>query len=253
MSGYDKAKEIADKLKEEVKAEEEASQKNEVEVRNQLATISNNAELAKMYTDSANMGAANLGGELPLLKVHSVGKSTKNELADGTEPTDGFLFYKPTGEQFEELTVHILTISKGFRAKGMEGEDEKFNQIIGGIIADGKFDKPFIMYMTGTKLSHMWEFGKAAAKYTRGKPVKIPMFALSIKLTTEKVANNYGKSWIIKFEIEKEEGYPKLIMDAGEFQFLKDSVETVEETIDGLIESKTSQGQAEVTEDLPFK
>lgn len=226
------------KLKAETEGKKEQEKQETAIALNNLAELRKNAELAKMYQESSKVGADNLSGELPLLKVHAVGKSTKNELSNGEEPNDGYFFYKPTGEQFKEIRCHILTISKGFRAEGME-KKMIFNQVIGGVILDGSEMKPFIMYMTGLKLQPMWDFGKQASKYTKMKPVSIPMFALTVKLTTEKVANNYGKSWIVNFEIEKtEDGSPVLVMDPGEFQYLKDNAELVEDTIASLIDAK---------------
>lgn len=233
-----KFREMGEKLKADKEAGVQNEKKNTEIALNNLAQIRQNAQLAQMYSESASVGADNLSGELPLMKVHAVGKSTKNELADGTEPNDGWFFYKPTGEQFQTVRCHILTISKGFRAEGME-KKMIFNQVIGGVIMDGAEMKPFIMYMTGLKLSPMWEFGKQASKYTKMKPIAIPMFALTVKLSTEKVSNNYGKSWIVNFEIEKnEDGSPVLVMDPGEFQFLKDHVEMVEDTIASIITAK---------------
>lgn len=261
MSGHDEARAMADKLKAETEAKKKAEEQNKIEALNQLETIGQNTELAKMYTDSAKVGASNLGGELPLLKVHQTGKSTKNELSNGTEPSDGWFFYKPTGEQFETLQCHILTISRGFRAEGLNN-DKVFNQIMGGVIIDGQDFKPFVMYITGKKLSQMWEFGKMASKYTHAKPIPIPMFALTVNLTTRKEENNFGKSWLIDFEILKsKDGTPVVITDPGEFQFIKDNVATVEETIEGVIAAKTNK-ESEVIqgedpgprepEDIPF-
>lgn len=242
-------REMGEKLKAEKEAKVESDKKGTELALNQLAQLRQNADLAKMYSESSQVGADNLSGELPLLKVHSVGKSTKNELSDGTEPKDGWFFYKPTGEQFETVRCHILTISKGFRAEGME-KKMIFNQVIGGVIMDGAEMKPFIMYMTGLKLSPMWDFGKAASKYTKMKPISIPMFALTVNMKTEKVANNYGKSWIINFEIMKhEDGSPELVMDPGEFQFLKDHVEMVEDTIESLITAKAVKDDDDFVEE----
>lgn len=262
MSEQDKAREIANKLRAENEAKEKAEIENRQKAESQLAVISKNSELAKMYAENASAGSANLAGELPLLKVHQTGKSTKNELTDGSEPSDGWFFYKPTGEQFEALECHILTISRGFRAEGLNN-DKVFNQIVGGVIIDGDDYKPFIMYVTGKKLQPMWDFGKAASKYTHAKPIPIPMFALTVKLSTHKEENSYGKSWLIDFEIKKsEDGTPVLITDPGIFHFLKDNVTTLEETIEGVIAAKTNKdtevisgedpGPVNPAGDLPF-
>jgi len=245
MGGYEAAKKVADKLKEEKEEVEQQELATKEEVKNQLAELSGNTALAQMYQDSAQIGAQNLSSELPLLKVHAMGRSTRNELADGTEPSDGAFFYKPTAEQFTTVYCHVLTISKGFKAQGMVQGDgsvakEVFNQILGGVIIDGGDYKPFLMYFTGLKLSYLWEFGKQASKFTKARPVNIPMFALTVKLTTEKVKTNFGNAWVVKFDIERnEDTSPKLVMDPGEFQFLKDSVDTVQEMIDSIIDAKT--------------
>lgn len=238
MTGFEKAKEVADKLRAETNLKKEQEIQVAIEAKNELEAISSNAVLAKLYTDNAQVGAKNLAGETPLLKVHAVGRS-KNELADGSEPKDGAFFYKPTGEQFDGIDCHILTISKGYKAPGMEENSVPvFNQLLGGVIVyEGEY-KPFIMYFTGLKLQKLWEFSKQASKYTRSKPFGIPMFALTVRLTTEKVSNTYGKSWVVNFEIQKNElGQPRLVTDAGEFQFLKDSADLSEETMNSLIKA----------------
>ena len=255
MTGIDKAREVAENLKKEAqKAEEVKAERLEV-VKNELAMIAEDKTLAQMYQDNAKLGSDNLSGELPLLKIHATGRSNKNYLRNGQEPNDGFFFYKPTQEQFESVDVHILTISRGFRAEGLEGNGNVFNQIVGGAIieADGNY-KPFIMYFTGLKLSNLWNFGKEASKFTKAKPISIPMFALTVRLTTEKVANSYGKSWIINFNIVKnEDGSPKLITDPGIFTYLKDSVIQVEDTVSSLVSAKENkEAEEEVTEPTPF-
>lgn len=234
MTGIDKARETARKIKSEVEGEQQESA---------LATVQANAELAQLFKDNADLGSANISGELPLLKVHATGRSSSNELLDGSEPKDGNFFYKPTHEEFENVTCHILTISRGFRALGLQQNGEQkevFNQIVGGVIIDeNKELKPFLLYVTGLKLANLWKFGKEISKYTKAKPVPIPILALTVKLTTEKVKNTFGMSWIINFEVLKdEEGSVQVVTDTGLFQFLKDHVYTLEETIENIIKTK---------------
>lgn len=209
---------------------------------NELDAIKADPELSRMYRESAELGAENLANSLPLLKVHQVGKSTKNELSTGGQPDDGYFFYGPTGQQFESIETHILTISKGFKALDNNGE-EKFNQIMGGvIISDGDY-KPFVMFMTGKKLANMWEFGKEARQFTKKG---IPLFALTVNLTTASVPNKYGKSWLINFEIVKaEDGTPTLIHDLQEFNYLKDKVEVLKDTIASVIDAKAESNDSE--------
>ncbi len=241
MSGLDKAKETADKIKAETEAEAKAKEEGMEKAKNELATIQRNPALASMYNESARLGADNLGGSLPQLKVHALGRSSSNQLADGSEPNDGYFFYAPTQEQFKEVTCHILTISRGYRAEGFQGKQNVFHQLLGGVIVNDGQVKPFTMFFTGTRLSKLWEFGKEAGKYTHAKPVSIPMFALTVKLTTESVKNDFGKSWVINFEIVKDQdGNPELILDPKFFNLLKDNVGTLEDTIASLLDAKAT-------------
>ena len=247
MTGFDKAKEVAEGLKKNVEMKKEKEKHDMAELKNELATIQADPELMKMYQENANVGAKNLSGELPLLKIYAAGRS-KAELVDGKKPTDGFFFYKPTQAQYESVTCHILTISRGFRAKGMvdvktgKEAEPKFNQVMGGVIIDGAELRPFVMYFTGLKLSNLWEFGKEAGKFTKMKPVPIPMFALTVKMGTKQVENSYGESWIATFEILKtSEGSPIVVTDTMLFEYLRDNVETVEDTIASVIEAKNTE------------
>lgn len=249
MNAIDKARAVSNKLKKETKAKET---KDLAKAVNSLEQIKQDSDLSKMYQDNAEAGADNLPGELPLLKIHRVGKSQKNELAEGGEPNEGYFFYKPTGEQFKSITCYILTISKGFRSAGLDGRKEIFNQIMGGVIVKDDFEqtgavKPFVTYLTGLKLSPMWEFGKEARKYTKAKPIPIPMFALKIKLTTKQVeTSSYGKSWIIDFKILRDkEDNPLVITDSILFQYLLDNVSIIEDTIANVIDVKTVRPEVE--------
>jgi hypothetical protein len=226
---------------------------------NALVTVQSNEELAKLYKESASLGSQNLQGTIPLLKVHTTNKSQGNELLNGKEPTDGWFFLTGSQEQFENPTCHILTISRGFRAEGMtdtktgtKGEP-KFNQILGGVLVEGTDYKPFLMYFTGIKLQKLWDFGKEVNKYTHSKPIGIPMFALSVKLSTEKVKHDYGTSYAVNFEIVKDGDFPKLVTDPGQVVFLRDMVSSTEQMINSLIDMKqpiAKDSQGNTIEDI---
>lgn len=247
MNGIDKAREVAENIKKDVGTKQEKVETAMAELKQNLAKIQADPELMKMYQESADVGAGNLAGELPLLKIFSTGKSVA-ELKDGTEPKNGSFFYKPLQKQFDGVMCHVLTISRGFRAEGMvdkksgEKGEPKFNQVLGGVIIDGNDLLPFVMYFTGLKLSRLWEFGKEAGKYTKMTPVPIPMFALTVKLGTEQVVTTYGKSWVVNFEILKnEDGFPIVIGDQTLFNYLKSKVVSVEDTLSSLIAAKSAE------------
>ena len=217
------------------------------EEKNALVTVQSNEELTKLYGESANLGSQNLQGVIPMLKIHTTNKSQGNELLNGKEPNDGWFFLTGSQEQFENPVCHILTISRGFKSEGMTDTktnkkgDDKYNQILGGVIVDGTEYKPFIMYFTGIRLSRLWDFGKEVSKYTHCKPVGIPMFALTVKLATEKVKHDYGTSYAVNFAIVKDGDFPKLVTDTGQFVFLRDSLKSMEDTIESLINLKSTE------------
>ena len=233
---------------------EDAQEKKETEVNNMvmakqtLDMIRQDKELVDLYNANADAGSEHLASELPVLKVHALGKSTENHLPDGSEPNDGWFFYKKTQQQYQYITAHILSISRPFRSEGIDGKKNVFNQLMTGIITNDEGNKPFVMYVTGTKLERMWNFGKAAAKFVRAKPIAIPLFALTIRLTTEKIDTKYGKSWVINFEIVIDEnGSPAVVTDKGKFEFLRNMVDMLGETVENIIAAKESK-EADVLE-----
>lgn len=270
MTGKQKLEQTAQKLKADIDKEKERDEKNLSVARASIANISQNSELAQLYNSAATIGTENLGGgELPVLKIHSVGKSQNNELSDGNEPQDGYFFYKPDGSQYGGIEAHILTVSRGFYAPAIEeGKDPVFNQILGGVIRDSGEYKPFIFYLTGKKLQPWWEFAKTINKYTKKKPVAVPMFALPIKMTTSKSpTEKYGKVWIVDFELVKgEDKEPLSVSDIGEFTYLRDMAQTLDEMIAGFVNNReikkdttqvvestyTQESEVKESQDMPF-
>lgn len=231
--------------------EETAALETKKAIATQIEKVRGNESLAKFYAENSQIGAENLSQELPLMKIHTVGRSMKNVLADGTKPNDGWFFYKPTQEQFEKITCHVLTISRGYRAEGMNEGEEKYNQILAGITTD---QKPFLMFFTGKRLGNLWDFGKEAAQYTKAKPLSIPMFILTVELTTRSEENKYGESWMVDFKILKEaQGQPLLVLDEGEAVFLRDQAEMIQSTMEQLIAAKVREEKAEEMEVQPLE
>lgn len=257
-TGLEKARETAAKIKAESTQSEEVQKINKEIALSELQEIAQNAPLAKLYRENARIGSANLGGTSPTMKVSFLGKS-KHRLADGGVPHDGWFFYSPTQKEFETLDVHILSVSRGFRTKATE-KDKKdpFTQLIAGICIDGTM--PFIMYLSGGRLAPMWEFGKEANKYTHNTELPIPLFALSVHLTTrfEKNADpTKSDAWLIDFTIMKsDDGFPQIITDQQEFEFLREKVYETEANIESLIEKievkENTSGERVTTDEVPY-
>lgn len=216
-----------------------------------LAAVQNNPVLAELFMKNAKVGSENLGQSLPLLKIHKTGKSQDNKLTTGKDATDGYYFYKPTKEQFENVMCHVLTISRGYRADGYKGKKNVYHQILAGVIVnDAKF-LPFMMYFTGTKLQRLWQFAKDASIYTKAKPIPVPMFALTVRMSSTELETDYGLTWIPKFEIVKENDFPVVIQDEGMFMKLRDNVSMVEDSIDALVDAKMTDEEVVPSKQVP--
>jgi hypothetical protein len=246
--GVEKARAVADKLREEIKVEEEQKEQALIEAKNQLALVRQNSSLSAMYEKTSQEEMRESLGAQPLLKLHVAGRS-HNILLDGTQPEDGSFFYVPTQEAFKNPSIHLMVMSDGFYAEGLPDDSGKpkivYNILVGGtIIADGSM-RPFIMYITSQAIRQsFWEFRNEINKYAR--LMRVPKFALSVKMESGKVANPNPK-WAkanpfvnnITFSIDKvEDGSPVVITDEGEFMALVDMQAMLREMVDSIIAAK---------------
>lgn len=204
-------------------------------------------EMMEMYEGDAGMGAEEMGGSNASLKVYSAGKTLNAELPDGSSPHHGWFFYAPTQEEFEVIDMNILKISRGFYTKGMKQKDgtqkDVYNQLLAGVITNSGKNYPFVMYLSGLKLAPMWDLGKELSKYTR----KMPIFAINVRMKTEEVKHDYGKSPVPLYEINLEE---PLVTDPGRYQFLKDMFNQMIPVVDNIV-SKGIAMDDEYTEEPP--
>lgn len=251
-TGIEKARETAHNLGGAVAT---TQQKSEVDLIKELGVGINGAfndpELAKFYNESARMGSENLGQSMPMLKIHVANKSHGNTLENGSEPNDGWFFHTKTHKQFKNPIIHILSISRSFYTKAIneEGEEPKkptFNQILSGVINDEGDYIPFIMYFSSNKLRYLWDFTKLIQPLIHKKPVSIPMFALPVQLSTEKIEVEYddhGKkkkafATVVRFDLVRTEKGIEVCTDIGKLTFLRDLLEQVQDEVDSLINSK---------------
>ena len=224
MNNFDLLKETVEKIK------KGKNMKQEKKIVNQEI----NKEIADFFKKNAKVGMENLAGEsLPALKA--VESNSKMELANGNRPSIGYFFYTKNKKEYENLEVSIMSVSRGYYAKGMnKGDKPKFQQIVSGIILDTM--EPFIIYTSGKRLPPLWDFAKIIAPYThRENP--IPMMGFKIKLTTTKYKHEYGYSHYINFDIVKDENNNiKIITDIGMLEIIEHGNETMRISIENLIE-----------------
>lgn len=238
MSGKDKLEKTAKKIKEEVKADKQKV----IKVENTLAAVAKNENLSDKYALHANLGMESVGGALPTLKIHYANQS-KNELADGSEPNNGWFFHKTIQEQFEQIEAHILLISRGYYSRDMNDTKDVFTQIMAGVMVEDNIPtNPFVMFMKGILLNPMWEWAKSIRTYTKGKQ-PVPMMSMRVRLTTEQEKTDQGnKVWRVNFTtIRHEDGSPVVLADEGQFEYLIGLYQRMNETINSLIENKGNE------------
>lgn len=194
------------------------------------------AEAMEFYKQNADVGSENLGQSIPQLKVTEA--NSQNEQSDGQFAPAGTFYYTPTQEVFKSLRVSVLTISRGFYA--LDNSDDpkpKFTQLMGGMILDGM--KPFVMFVSGTRLNNMWDFGKKIRPLTKNKQYPIPMFSMQVDISLERYQSNHGVNHVVKYDLVKnDKGYVDLITDVETLNFIRAGVDQVEEMFASFIDSK---------------
>jgi hypothetical protein len=230
-------------LKQELEKKKEAEVETMVKAKSELVAVNQNGltsvdqNVLNFFKRNNQRGLQNVStASLPYLKV--IESNSSVELPDGTRPKVGSFYYE--GEILQTVDVHFVNISRGFYSPGLDKTDKpKFNQIASGVFADTY--KPFVMFFTGKRLSPMWDFMRGeVGKHTKGE-FAVPLYALRIKLTTEKVKNDVGTdTHIINFELLKHKEDQSLVVvdDLDVLQMLDAQVEKAEEFMNGFINNK---------------
>lgn len=212
--------------------------------KNDLVTVSNGlsvpADLVDFYKENAGVGSENLSGALPQLKINE--SNSHNEMADGQEAPAGTFFYSPTKEAFETVKVSIMVISKGFYGiqKNEDGSLPKrddgsiktdFTQLVGGMILESQ--QPFVMFVSGTRLQKMWDFGKEIKPFTK----QVPMFSFEVELGLEKQKQGSRVWHIVTYKVTRDaKGQIQLLGDREMLAMLRAGVDSMKDMFDGFIE-----------------
>lgn len=190
------------------------------------------ADLVEFYKENAGVGSENLAGSIPQLKVTE--SNSQNEGVDGQYVPAGQFFYSPTRESFTEARVSIMAISRGFYAMDNQKEPKpKFTQLLGGMMLDSM--QPFVMFVSGTRLQNMWNFGKEIKPFTK----QVPMFSFEVELGLNKVKTDFGTNHVVTYSITRDgKGQIQLIGDRELLNMLRNGVESVQDMFDSFIEQK---------------
>lgn len=201
-----------------------------------LVTVSNGlsvpADLVEFYKENAGVGSENLAGSMPQLKVTE--SNSQNEGIDGNNLVAGQFYYSPTKEAFKSVRVSIMAISRGFYAMDNQKEPEpKFTQLLGGMMLDSL--QPFVMFVSGTRLQNMWNFGKEVKPFTK----QVPMFSFEVELGLDKIKTDYGSNHVVTYTVLRDvKGQIQLIVDRELLNMLRNGVESVQDMFASFIEQK---------------
>ena len=236
MTGLDKARKTAKKLKKEVEATKALTK-----VKIQGISVSSN--VAERFRQTADVGMKNISGQ-SLLQLKVVEVKSRNRLENGDKPEVGSFFYAPTKESYKNPIVSIVTVSRGFYTLRVDqngnpttnsrGDKTKYNQLVGGVILDSM--KPFVLFASGIRWKPMNDFVKSIRPYTKSKKSPIPMYAFQVKLGTvltesENYAVDYGL-------VKNDKDQFLLVDDESLIDFLLVSSDKLEESIEGFIDAR---------------
>lgn len=194
--GYKKARAITDQIKKE-REEREAGQQTGLAMAKKALAAAGLSPEAMAYAEkhaSTGVDDLNTGVSVPQLRIHSVGVSTKNVLADGSEPSDGQIYHTGLQEAWDEVDVILLSIKKC----RLEQEDEqsgttvmKAHYLLAGMTEE-TFE-PFVIYVKGMSYSKIWELEDQLKPYVTKRPGGIPLSMLKIRISSEKQVVETGK------------------------------------------------------------
>lgn len=229
------------KLKAEVKATSDMV--NKAIVGAQLSP-----EALAFMNENVQVGAEelNTGVAVPQLRIHSVGVSTKNQLANGSEPADGDIFYTGTQEAFPVVRVVILSIRKCRLEQTSELTGEKSMKatyLVAGLIEQS--GDLFVMYVKGMSYNKIWDLEEQLKPYVTKRAGGIPLLMLKIDVSSEKERVEQGKykgqmKNVFHFELAKDPSgeFPVLESDVRRLQHFKEMIVRAEEMLDALIAQK---------------
>lgn len=190
---------------------------------------------------------------VPVLRV--VQKNSNNvETADGQDAAPGTFYYKPTAKDYKELIVNIIYIKQvTLKTKVWGTEDEyedKKHYLITGVIADT--NELFVTYVKGLSYSSVWDLLEMTNPYRKHPSTPVPLYALNIKLYTEKEDTNYGVTYVLKYSLIREENGAPTLVDLNKFQWLEQQVAPAKKMTERLIEINHSDGVDLEAQDISY-
>jgi len=210
--------------------------------------------LLALYKENADIGLedTSMGAVWPILKLTQ--KGSENELADGQHSAIGKFYHTATKEQYTSVTCHILYINQAY-LPNFEKTQEKLNYIVAGVMTDDF--TPFVLFIKGKSLQPFWNFQKDVREYVKNPKTPVPLFALTVQLTSEKAdAGKWGKIQTIVPTVVKNGSVPVLVTDRAIFDRLKEMSGKAKEGVRQMLAgnagpSVLAEEKQPVVEDVP--
>ena len=200
------------------------------------AGIAVSSEVAAIFKENAKKGSENLSSAMPQLKVSEA--NSNNLDVEGNLVPAGNFYYSPTKKFFKSVDVSIMTISRGFFAMDNSKEPKpKFTQLVGGMMIEEM--QPFIMFISGTRLAKLWEFGKEISPFTKNTTSPIPMFGFKVTLELEELKTANGFNHVVVFKLTRnDKNQVEIINDPILVNVLARGIDQINETFDSFIAQK---------------
>ena len=178
------------------------------------------------------------GSSFPTLAVHTA-QSRNNVLSNGKEPEYGQLFYSGAQTAHTNPQVHLLSVKKCSLPDFADPSKVKKHYLIAGVLAETL--EPFVMYIKGMSYKYVWELSSLLAPFTKGKQIRVPKFALTVRLLTdkEKPSGDFAPQYVVKYEVVKDEnGFPVMNLDRDHLKKMAELANRAEEMLESIIANK---------------
>lgn len=195
--------------------------------------------------------------DLPLPTILLIQKNSELVDDEGNPYPLGHFFYKGTKEIMSEVNCIFLSFTKRELPSFSDKELLVTTWIFLGVL--GKDLRPFLLYCKNTALGPAREF------LANVKAMMLPMFAVKVKLTSEKIEGEKGTYYKIKFNTTGDIEDPEQLMlledltrkygpklKQGVIEEVQEVQEIKEVSVEESEDTNIPDGSEDVSEDLPF-
>ncbi len=250
ISGIEKAREVKNKLKNEIVVEKISALKKAIAV----AQLSPEALAYMEKHNSTGVEDLNTGVSIPMLRVHTTNVSTKNVLANGRQPDNGQIFHTGLQMAWDSVPTIFLSIKKCRLHQidefgNMKRDEEtgapllKAHYLVAGVLDETL--APFVIYVKGMSYNKIWDLEQQLSPYVTKRAGGIPLSMVKIMVGSDVDEVPKGKykgqqKNVLKFDLLMHESgeFPVLEADPNKLKLLEKATLDAEAMLDHIIENK---------------